>query len=116
MNLVKEEAFKGTHNGKATALYTLKNKNGVVVQITNYGAIVVSVFAPDRNGAMVDVVQGYDNIAGYINGNGPYQGAIVGRCANRIGKGKLVLEGKEYKLAINNGPNHLHGGQHFLRG
>jgi aldose 1-epimerase len=110
MNLVKEEAFKGTHNGKPTALYTLKNKNGMVAQVTNYGAIIVSIFAPDRKGELADVVQGYDSIAEYINGNGPYMGAVCGRCANRISKGKLVLEGKEYKLAINNGPNHLHGG------
>ncbi len=110
MNMIKEEAFKGTHNGKPTELYTLKNKNGMVAQVTNYGAIIVSLFAPDRNGKFVDVVQGYDTIAEYINGNGPYMGAVVGRCANRISKGKLVLEGKEYKLAINNGPNHLHGG------
>jgi aldose 1-epimerase len=110
MNLIKEEAFKATHNGKATALYTLKNKNGLVAQITNYGAIIVSLFVPDKKGEFADIVQGYDTIAEYINGNGPYMGAICGRCANRISKGKLVLEGKEYKLAINNGPNHLHGG------
>jgi aldose 1-epimerase len=110
MNLIKEEAFKGTHNGKATALYTLKNKNGLVAQVTNYGAIIVGLFVPDKDGKFADIVQGYDTIAEYINGNGPYMGAVCGRCANRIGKGKLVLEGKEYHLAINNGPNHLHGG------
>lgn len=111
MNLIKEEAFKSTHNGKATALYTLKNKNGVVAQITNYGAIIVSIFVPDKKGNFADIVQGYDSIAEYINGNGPYMGAIVGRCANRIAKGKFTLEGKDYSLAVNNGPNHLHGGK-----
>jgi aldose 1-epimerase len=110
MNLLKEEAFKSIHNGKNTALYTLKNKNGMVAQVTNFGAILASLFVAGKNGEFADVVQGYDTIAEYINGNGIYQGAIVGRCANRISKGKLVLEGKEYKLAINNGPNHLHGG------
>jgi aldose 1-epimerase len=110
MDIIKEDSFKALHAGKQTALYTLKNKNGLVAQITNYGAIIVSIYVPDRNGKFVDIVQGYDTIAEYINGNGPYMGAVCGRCANRIGKGKLVLEGKEYKLAINNGPNHLHGG------
>ena len=110
MNIIKEEAFKATHNGKATALYTLKNKNGMVAQVTNYGAIIVSIFAADRNGKFADVVQGYDTIKEYINGNGIYQGAICGRCANRIANGKFTLEGKEFTLAINNGPNHLHGG------
>lgn len=111
MNIIKEEAFKSIHNGKPTALYTLKNKNGLVAQITNYGAILVSLFVPDRNGNFADIVQGYDSIKDYINGNDPYMGAIVGRCANRIAKGKFSLEGKEYTLAINNGPNHLHGGK-----
>jgi aldose 1-epimerase len=111
MQLVKEESFKGTHNGKATGLYTIKNKNGLVAQITNYGAIIVSIFVPDKDGNFVDIVQGYDTIQEYINGNGPYMGAVVGRCANRIGKGKFTLEGKDYSLAVNNGPNHLHGGK-----
>jgi len=110
MNIIKEESFKATHLGKPTALYTLKNKNGLVAQVTNYGAIIVSIFVPDRNGKFADIVQGYDTIAEYINGNGPYMGAICGRCANRIGKGKFTLENKEYSLAVNNGPNHLHGG------
>jgi aldose 1-epimerase len=110
MNLIKEEAFSGSYNGKETALYTLRNKNGIVAQVTNYGAAIVSIFTPDRNGNFVDIVQGCDNISDYINGNGPYQGVICGRCANRIAKGKFTLGGKEYSLAINNGPNHLHGG------
>lgn len=110
MKLLKEEDFKTSHNGKGIGLYTLKNKNGLVAQVTNYGAILASLFVPDRNGNFADIVQGYDSIAEYINGNGPYMGAICGRYANRISHGKLVLEGKEYQLAINNGPNHLHGG------
>lgn len=110
MQLIKEESFKYTHNGKETALYTLKNKNGLVAQITNYGAIIVSIFVPDKNGNFVDIALGYDTIQEYVNGNGPFMGAVVGRCANRIAKGKFTLEGKEYSLAVNNGPNHLHGG------
>ena len=110
MNIIREESFKGVLNGKPTGLYTLKNKNGLIAQVTNYGAIIVSIISPDRKGNMVDVVQGYDNIADYINGNSPYMGAVVGRCANRIAKGKFTLLGKQYTLAVNNGPNHLHGG------
>jgi aldose 1-epimerase len=110
MELIKEEAFRGIHKGKKTGLYTLKNKNGLVAQITNYGAIIVSIFVPDSKGSMADIVQGYDTIEEYINGNSPYMGAVCGRCANRIAKGKFTLLGKEYTLAVNNGPNHLHGG------
>jgi aldose 1-epimerase len=110
MNIIREESFKGMHNGKPTALYTLKNKNGLVAQVTNYGAILVSIFVPDTKGNFTDIVQGYDNIADYTNGNGPYMGAVCGRCANRIAKGQFTLLGKQYSLAVNNGPNHLHGG------
>jgi aldose 1-epimerase len=110
MNIIPEESFKGVHRGKQTSLHTLKNKNGLIAQITNYGGIIVSIYVPDRNGKMADVVQGYDTIKEYIDGNGPYMGAVCGRCANRIAKGKFTLLGKEYTLAVNNGPNHLHGG------
>lgn len=110
MNILNEAAFEGIHNGKKTSLHTLKNNNGLVAQITNYGAIIVSLYVPDRNGNLADVVQGYESIKEYINGNGPFMGAVCGRCANRIGKGKFTLEGKNYSLAVNNGPNHLHGG------
>jgi aldose 1-epimerase len=110
MNIIREESFKGVHNGKPTGLYTLKNKNGLIAQITNYGAIIVSIFVPDRKGNLADIVQGYDTIDEYIKGNGPYMGAVCGRCANRIAKGKFSLLDKNYSLAVNNGPNHLHGG------
>jgi aldose 1-epimerase len=110
MNFINEESFKGVHNGKPTGLYTLNNKNGLIAQITNYGAIIVSLYVPDRKGNLADIVQGYDSIDEYIKGNGPYMGAVCGRCANRIAKGKFLLLGKNYSLAVNNGPNHLHGG------
>ncbi|HJZ38752.1 MAG TPA: aldose epimerase family protein [Bacteroidales bacterium] len=110
MEIIREESFNGQHLGKQTGLYTLENKNGLVAQITNYGAIIVSIYVPDRNGKLADIVQGYDTIAAYITGNGPYMGAICGRCANRIAKGRFTLMEKEYTLAVNNGPNHLHGG------
>lgn len=110
MNIIKESAFKSVHKGKSTALYTLKNRNGLIAQITNYGGIIVSIYVPDRSGKLADIVQGYDTINEYIKGNSPYMGAVCGRCANRIGKGKFTLGNKEYTLAVNNGPNHLHGG------
>jgi len=110
MNIINEDAFKSTLGGKQTGLYTLKNRNGLITQITNYGAIIVSIYIPDRNGTMVDIVQGYDSVHEYINGNGPYLGALCGRCANRIARGKFTLLEREYTLPINNGPNHLHGG------
>jgi aldose 1-epimerase len=110
MNIIQEASFKGMHNGKPTGLYTLKNKNGLTAQIMNYGAIIVSIYVPDRNGNLADIVQGYDTIQEYTQGNGPYMGAVCGRCANRIAKGKFTLADKQYTLAANNGPNHLHGG------
>jgi aldose 1-epimerase len=110
MNIIKEESFSTIHNGRAVDLFTLRNKNGLVCQITNYGAIIVTLFVPDREGNLADIVQGYDTAKEYINGNGPYMGAICGRCANRIEKGKFSLHNRNYTLAVNNGPNHLHGG------
>ena len=109
MKTINEDAFKGMHNGKPTALYTLKNRNGMVVQITNFGAKIVSIFVPGRDGSFEDVVLGYESIDEYIKGN-PYFGAICGRYANRIANGKFVIDGATYQLPVNNGPNSLHGG------
>jgi aldose 1-epimerase len=109
MKYIKEDAFKGRYKGKNTSLFTLKNKNGLVVQITNFGAKIVSLFVPDRNGNFDDIVLGHESIEDYINGN-PYFGAICGRCANRIANGKFVIDGHTYQLPVNNGPNSLHGG------
>lgn len=105
---VKKEIF-GNIDEKEVFLYTLTNKNGMVVKITNFGGIVTSIIVPDKNGNFDDVVLGYDKLEGYLE-NDPYFGAIVGRYANRIAKGKFTLDGTEYTLATNNGPNHLHGG------
>jgi len=90
-------------------LYTLRNAKGVEARITNYGGIVVSLKVPDKQGTLGDVVLGYDTLAEYIK-ESPYFGCLVGRYGNRIAKGKFTLDGKEYQLAVNNGPNHLHGG------
>ena len=85
MNIIPEESFKGVHKGKATSLYALKNNNGLVAQVTNYGAIIVSIHVPDREGNFKDIVQGYDTIREYIDGNDPYMGAVCGRCAGTRG-------------------------------
>ncbi|HAJ98563.1 MAG TPA: galactose-1-epimerase [Bacteroidales bacterium] len=108
--ILDEKRFASFVDGKATALYTLRNKNGLVTQITNYGATIVSIFVPDSNGVFADIVHGLDSIDDYVKNNGPYMGAICGRCANRIAGGKFSIAGEEYQLAVNNGPNHLHGG------
>jgi aldose 1-epimerase len=102
-------AFKDTTDGQATALYIIKNGNASAA-ITNYGARLVSLIVPDKNGVPTDVVVGYDSIGGYTHRGEMYFGAIVGRYGNRIARGKFKLNGKEYTLATNNGPNSLHGG------
>ncbi len=104
------DAFEKIVDGKQTGLYILTNKNGCEVTVTNYGAKIVSLMVPDKNGTLTDVVTGHQTIDGYLTSEEPYFGAVCGRVANRIAKGKFTLDGKEYTLAINNGPNHLHGG------
>lgn len=106
---IEKQAFGKTADGKEVDLYTLTNANGLKARITNYGGIVTSLEVPDRNGKLTDIVLGYDTLDEYIKNN-PYFGALIGRYGNRIGKGKFTLEGKQYTLATNNGPNHLHGG------
>src|SRR5690349_542256 len=106
---VKKESFGKLPDGTEVDSYTLTNKNGVQVKITNYGATVTSIKVPDRNGKFDDVVLGYDSIDGYLAKN-PHLGAVAGRYANRIAKGQFTLDGKTYTLAKNNGENHLHGG------
>lgn len=92
-------------------LYTLRNKKGTTIKITNYGATVTSIVTVDRDGNLADIALGYSDVSGYMNAlNKPYFGAIVGRYGSRIAKGKFSIEGKEYALATNNGENHLHGG------
>ena len=101
--------FNKEIDGKTVKLYTLTNKNGVKVEITNYGGKVVSINVPDKDGNLGDIVLGYESIDEYIKGNF-YFGALIGRYGNRIAKGKFSLNGEEYQLATNNGENHLHGG------
>jgi aldose 1-epimerase len=106
---VSRENFGTGPDGEEVYLYTLKNRNGVEVAITNYGGTITSIKAPDRNGVFGDVVLGYETLADYVK-NPRYFGALIGRYANRIAGGKFSLNGVEYQLARNNGPNHLHGG------
>ena len=96
----------------STALYVLKNNNGMEVCFTNFGGRIVSIMVPDKDGNMQDVCLGHDNIADYVKygAEGCNFGALIGRYGNRIAKGKFTLDGKEYQLPINNGPNSLHGG------
>ncbi|MCU0917566.1 MAG: galactose mutarotase [Planctomycetes bacterium] len=106
---VNVEPFGKTPEGQPVRIYRLTNANGLKAAVMTYGAIVVSLEVPDKNGALADVVLGYDNLDAYIQ-KSPYFGAIVGRYGNRIGKGRFTVDGTEYTLAINNGENHLHGG------
>lgn len=102
--------YSTTIDGKAVKLYTLKNKKGASVSITNYGGRVISLLVPDKNNKLTDVVLGYDSIGAYRKKGEPFFGALIGRYGNRIGKGKFTLEGKEYQLQLNDGVNTLHGG------
>ncbi|MGH9902094.1 MAG: aldose epimerase family protein [Pyrinomonadaceae bacterium] len=100
----------GKVDGKNVELYTLINRHGAEAKITNYGGIVVSLRVPDRDGKLDDVVLGFDGPEGYEKAPSTYYGALVGRYGNRIARGRFKLGGVEYKLATNNGENHLHGG------
>ena len=108
MKLTKELWGKSTC-GKEIYLYTLTNENGAYVQLSSVGAGIVSIAVPDKDGKLADVVLGYPEAASYF-GDGPCAGKVPGRYANRIALGKFSLDGVEYTLPVNNGPNHLHGG------
>lgn len=95
--------------GEEIHLFSLGNDQGMSVEIINYGGIITSIRVPDRKGNLADVVLGHDSLEGYLN-RSRYFGALIGRYANRIARGKFDLHGVEYQLAINNGRNHLHGG------
>ena len=112
---VKTEPFGKTTDGQQVDIVTLTNGKGLTAKIMTYGGIIVSFEAPDRNGKSGDIVLGFDNLDGYLKGC-PYFGAIIGRYGNRIAAAKFTLDGKEYKLAENNGrENSLHGGISRLR-
>ena len=107
---LKREDFQTTINGKNTDLFILRNSLGYEVAVTNYGGAIVAIMVPDKDGNIANVIQGHDNIQEVINSPEPYLSTLIGRFGNRIKEGKFQLNGKEYQLAINNGPNALHGG------
>jgi aldose 1-epimerase len=106
---IQRDSFGTMPDGTAIEQYTLTNANGIEMKVITYGGIITSLKLPDRDGKLDDVVLGYDNLEGYLKQN-PYFGAIIGRYGNRIAKGIFTLDSVQYKLAQNNGDNHLHGG------
>ncbi len=108
MNITKE-SFGQLNDSTPVSLYTLTNDKGITMKVTNYGGIITSLIVPDKNGNPGDIVLGYDSLSGYLTET-PYFGAIIGRYGNRIAKGKFTIDGNEFHLPINDGPNHLHGG------
>ena len=106
---ISKELWGVSPDGKEIYRYTLKNASGAYVQLGSVGAAIVSICVPDRQGKLADVVIGYPDALDYF-ADGPCSGKIPGRYANRIAQGKFTLDGKEYTLPVNNGPNHLHGG------
>lgn len=109
---ISKQPFGQTAEGTSFDLFILENDAGMVVKVTNYGGIITSVRVPDRSGVADEVVMGFDTAAPYLQGH-PYYGAAIGRFANRIAGASFELRGQRYRLAANNGNNHLHGG---LRG
>ena len=105
------EPFGKTKDGEAVELYTLKSSKGLVAKIMTRGATLVQLHVPDKDGKAEDVILGWDDVAGYESEDNQYFGCTTGRVCNRIAKGKFTLDGREYSLAINNEPNHLHGGK-----
>lgn len=110
-HLPKADGFKQTIDGKTTGLYYLKNASGLQAAITNFGGRLVALLVPAANGALVDVTTGFNDIEGYKKASSSYYGALIGRYGNRIGNGKFTLNGKEYSIPTNDGPNSLHGGK-----
>lgn len=106
---IKKQSFGKTVDGNEVHQYILKNKKGMEISVINYGGIITSWKAKDRDGIYQDIVLGFDNIYDYETKN-PYFGALIGRYGNRIAKGKFSIDDKNYNLATNNDVNHLHGG------
>src|SRR5690606_8908298 len=108
--LPENQHFEHKVNGQNTHLFTLKNRTGMQVAFTDYGARIVSILVPDKNGNLRDVVLGFNSIHEYLQAEEKYHGATIGRFANRIAKGSFCLDGENYTLQQNNGSNNLHGG------
>jgi aldose 1-epimerase len=108
---IRKESFGRAPGGQPVSLFTLTNSSGMQARVTDWGATLVSLVVPDRDGRRADVVLGFDTLDGYL-GRHPYLGGTIGRVANRVTEGRFSLGGKSYKLARNDGANHLHGGVH----
>ena len=107
---LKKADFQKVIDGKQTDLFILKNEKGAEMAVTNYGGAVLAIMMPDKNGKYANVIQGHDSIDNVVNSPEGYLSTLIGRYGNRIADGKFELDGKEYQLAVNNGPNSLHGG------
>ncbi|HEY1044398.1 MAG TPA: aldose epimerase family protein [Telluria sp.] len=108
---ISKSPFGRAPDGAEVSLYTLRNSQGLAVRVTNYGGIITAIEVPGADGKPVNVTPGFDSIEPYLEGT-PYFGALVGRVANRIAHGKFALDGAEYRLPLNDGHHHLHGGTH----
>jgi aldose 1-epimerase len=110
MESSNEGPFGTTRDGQPARYFVLQNSHGLRAKLTDYGATLVEMWIPDRKGRLADVILGFDGVAGYESDDNQYFGCTTGRVANRIAKGRFTLDGETYQLAVNNGPNHLHGG------
>lgn len=108
--VMKKELFGVTSGGKTVYLYTFENKNGMKMTVSDFGAVLTHLWVPSKDGQLVDVVLGYDQLAQYENNNNVYFGATIGRNANRIDQGKFEIDGQVYQVDQNEGENQLHGG------
>lgn len=109
-NISIAEKQIGILNGQPAKEFIIANSKGAFAGISNYGGIITRVVVPDKNREMGDVVTGFENLEGFLQSGNPYFGAIIGRYANRMARGKFIIDGKEYQLACNAGENSLHGG------
>ncbi|WP_350287736.1 aldose epimerase family protein [uncultured Croceitalea sp.] len=110
LELLDAKNFETIIDGKNVSLVWISNTNGVKAAFTNFGQRLVALYVPDKDGNLTDIVLGFDTIDDYQKPKGAYFGAMIGRYANRIAKGRFTLDGVDYTLTVNNGPNHLHGG------
>jgi aldose 1-epimerase len=106
---LQKQPYGRLADGAAVQKYVLATSRGITAELLSYGGILASLAMPDRRGRTANVTLGFDDLEGYV-ARSPYFGALLGRYANRIARGSFAIEGRQYKLACNNGPNHLHGG------
>ncbi|SHG49451.1 aldose epimerase family protein [Massilia sp. CF038] len=107
---ITKAPFGPLPDGRTAALYTLTNRHGLIVNISDFGGVITRIHTPDRHGNMADIVLGFDDVAPYA-GNSPYFGALIGRYGNRLRNGRFQIDGQSWQLPVNHGDNHLHGGE-----